>query len=286
VTDLSSAGTRHILIGQHTNYWSGNPMDQTQALISQTGKTPAILGTTIGCIGSVEDGVTLSNQWLAKGGIVMVNLWATDPVTGLDDNDRNVDFGQMSTPGTPLYNTWMAYLDTIAAKLKAINGPVLFRPFVELNGNWSWFGGKDPAQFIKVYQQMHDYLVKTKGVTNLVWVYSINDGNGNYTAYYPGNDYIDIVGMDAYPAQAYTKGMYNAALTLNKPMIFAEVGVISPSPSPANDTGNNETMLQFIEGNFPAVVAVVIWSQGWSLATQNGASGVMNDQENITLADL
>ena len=69
VTGLTN-DSRHILVGQHSGYWDSNPMAIVSAVFSQTGTYPAILGTTLGIAGTQEDGVALSNQWLAKGGIV------------------------------------------------------------------------------------------------------------------------------------------------------------------------------------------------------------------------
>lgn len=41
-------------------------------------------------------------------------------------------------------------------------------------------------------------MIKTKNLHNLLWVYSPDQGPGNYTLFYPGNDYVDIVALDVY----------------------------------------------------------------------------------------
>jgi hypothetical protein len=276
---------QHILSGQHSSYWDSNPMDYTSTLKSQTGTQPAILGTTLGMAGSQQNGVALSNQWLAAGGIVELSLWPNDPSTGADDNNRNFTFSDVYTPGTALNSAWNSYLDTIASQLKAINGPVLFRPFVELNGNWSWWGAQPTAQFIALYQYTYDYLMHTKGVNNALWIYNVNAGVGNYTAYYPGSSYVDIVSWDSYPPSSSDAAWYNPLAALGKPMILAESGVISASQPPAY-AGNNNTLLQTVKTNFPKVVGVVIWCQNWALSQQQGDEAFMSDPAVITLADL
>jgi mannan endo-1,4-beta-mannosidase len=288
LTGLATNNSKHILTGQHTNYWSANQMDNINALASQSGQSPAILGTDYNLGGSQENGVALSNQWLSAGGIVLLSWWPGNPNSGAnstDENNRNINFNDLLTPGTNAYNNWYASLDRLAADLKQINGTVLLRPFVEINGSWFWWGAQNPAQFIQLWQKMHDYLVNTKGVSNVLWVYNVNAGVGNYTAYYPGPQYADIVSMDSYPAGGGDAAMYQQLLGLGKPIIYAETGVISAT-QPGQYAGDNNAMLQAVEANFPDVVAVVVWCQNWSLSTQNGAAAFMHDSKVINRAGL
>jgi hypothetical protein len=293
LTGLSS-DSKHILTGQHTSYWDSNQEDNITALYSQTGAYPAILGTTVGIVGSTENGVTLSNQWLAAGGIVEVSLWPNNPQTGQDDDTRTgFTFSDIYTPGTALNAKWNAYLDTIAAQLKAINGPVLFRPFVEVNGNWSWWDGQPTTQFVALYRYTYNRIVQTDGVNNALWIYNVNIWSGNYTGdgngnggYYPGSAYVDIVSEDAYPPQA-NDPTYAALITLGKPMILAEAGVESANNSAvAPYSGDNSALLAVVKANYPKVVAIVLWCQNYSLSEQQGDEEFMTDAATITRADL
>jgi len=279
--------SRHVLSGQHSSYWNSNPLDYVQAVTAQTGKTVAILGTTLGISGSSEDGVRLSNQWLSAGGVVLLSLWPVDPFTGKQDNDRSIPISNVTTPGSAASKAWFAYLDGIAAKLRQIRGPVLFRPFVELNGNWFWYGRQPTAQFITLWQQMHDYLVTTKGLTNLLWVYNVNGGQGNYAEYYPGAAYVDVVSMDSYPPSAADVPMYNALLALGKPIIYAEVGpTIADNSKIVPFSADNSLVLAVVKKDFPKVVAVVIWCQNSGLPRQKGAAELLSDPAVINLSDL
>ncbi len=280
LTYLQGLAGSQILSGQHSNYWDGNVMDEftgsmPNVTIGSTGLTPAILGTTISQVGSQEDGVTLSNQWLASGGIVEVSVWPVNPYTGVDDNTRTgFTFSDIYTPGKALNTNWNNYLDTLAAKLKAINGPVMYRPFVELNGNWSWWAGQPTGEFIALWQYTYNYMVHTKGVTNALWIYNVNEDLGNYTAYYPGSSYVDIVSWDSYPPDAGDATWYNALATLGKPIILAEAGCTTNNTAYSGDYG---TVLAAVKANFPKVVGIVVWSQSWALSEQYGASTFMND---------
>ena len=155
-----------------------------------------------------------------------------------------------------------------------------------MNGNWSWCGAQPTSQFIELWKYTYDYLMHTKGVTNALWVYNVNAGVGNYTAYYPGSAYVDIVSWDAYPPRAGDSA-YSAIANLGKPIILAESGVISANNNNvAPYAGNNADLLQVVKTSFPKVVAIVIWCQHWALSQQQGVESFMTDSAVINLADL
>lgn len=89
-----------------------------------------------------------------------------------------------------------------ARAAKAFEYPFLFRPWWEANGNWySW--GQSPY-FVAAWQRFHD-LVVAEGATNVTWAWVVNtiwqkDGvaQGDPKPYYPGDAYVDWVGVDAY----------------------------------------------------------------------------------------
>jgi mannan endo-1,4-beta-mannosidase len=214
-----------------------------------------------------------------------VSWWPVDPFTGQTDNDRGIDFSQLTQPGTAPYIAWYKLLDQQIAILKSINGPVLYRPFVEMNGNWSWWGAQPTAEMVTVQQQMHDYFV-SKGVNNILWVFNVNDWNGNYTQYYPGAAYADIVSWDAYPPMP-NDPTYAALVTLNKPIMLAESGVETANNSAlATFSGDNSQLLATVKSNFPKVFAIVLWCQNWGLPEQNGEAAFMNDSAMVSLGDL
>lgn len=284
ITALPSA-TKRVLIGQHSSYWNANPMDYITQDTTNTGKTVAIAGFTSFDEGSTENCVTLANAWLAKGGIPLVSWWPLDPFTNAADNDRAINFADLLNSGSAAYAAWYKLLDAQIATLKAINGPVLYRPFVEMDGNWSWWGAQTPATMVLVQQQMHAYFV-AKGVTNALWVYNVNAWSGNYTQYFPGAAYADIVSWDAYPPQS-NDPTYAALVGLGKPIILAEAGVISANNSAvAPQAGDNSALLATVKTSFPKVVAVVLWCQNYALPEQKGEKAVMTDPAVVTLSDL
>lgn len=89
-------------------------------------------------------------------------------------------------------------IDAIAVRLRKFqdaNVPVLWRPLHEGQGAWFWWGAKGPEPFVALWRLMYDRLVNVDGIHNLIWVYTSADD----PAWYPGDAYVDVVGIDAYP---------------------------------------------------------------------------------------
>jgi mannan endo-1,4-beta-mannosidase len=303
MTSLSTIAGAHILIGQHTNYWDSVPTDDITGLAAQTGKHPAIVGVELegafspeGVAGGPYDGIGLANSYLSQGYIVLISDWPGSPQNGNPMwNQSNppstpmpaANFANITTPGTAEYAAFQTYLQQLASALKQIDGPFLFRPYLEQNGNWFWWGSQKPSQFAAMWQMEHDYLV-AQGLTNMAWVFAANTGVGNYSTYYPGSEYVDVVGLDAYPPSAGDAQAWQELGALGKPEIYAEAGatLVSESEQAGADTLDNSALLSVVQRNFPQVVGVVFWCQSIALDNQNGVAAVMNDPQAITLSAL
>ena len=119
-------------------------------------------------------------------------------------------------------NKWFyEQMDKVVAtllKLQDAGIAATWRPFHEAAGNatakqqaswtksWFWWGYDGAETYKKLWVAMFDYF-KQKGVNNLIWVWTTQNYNGNSanynqdTAWYPGDEYVDIVARDLY---AYT----------------------------------------------------------------------------------
>jgi mannan endo-1,4-beta-mannosidase len=74
----------------------------------------------------------------------------------------------------------------------------------------------------------------TRGLTNLIWVWSIKDVTTTLTStleYYPDDSYVDVVALDPWN-YGFTTDDYSATLAIakGKPIAIGETGKI-PSPS-------------------------------------------------------
>ncbi|GIP51658.1 glycosyl hydrolase [Paenibacillus vini] len=150
------------------------------------------------------------------GGIVTLSTHPYNPVTGgtFNDTSNTADATQSVVarilPGGDANGKFREYLDRIAAfanQLKDDNGkpiPVLFRPFHEQNGGWFWWGAATTtkSEYVELYRYTVEYLRDVKNVSNFLYVYSPNgpfNGNPNeYLTTYPGDEFVDILGMDQY----------------------------------------------------------------------------------------
>ena len=92
--------------------------------------------------------------------------------------------------------------------IKNFKHPLFIRFAHEMNGNWyPWSGeknGRSSEDYINAYKHVHDIVNKAAGDTPLIWIWSINwedvpkeDWN-KASNYYPGNKYVDAVGLDGY----------------------------------------------------------------------------------------
>lgn len=90
-------------------------------------------------------------------------------------------------------------MDEVAEMLKQLSDediPILWRPLHEASGGWFWWGDSGPEPFIKLWQLMFERYVTVHKLDNLIWVW-----NGQGKEWYPGDNYVDIIGEDIYPGK-------------------------------------------------------------------------------------
>jgi mannan endo-1,4-beta-mannosidase len=181
---------------------------------------------------------------------------------------------------TPQYQELLADLSVLAAQLSYFaeyDIPVLFRPYHEMNSGSFWWGNKTAASYQGLWRIMYNYLVNTRGLHNLIFVWAPSawtpDGGDVPWNYYPGSDYVDIVAVDDYNAQygtgahtpetaSFTNIYYSALAGYAKPRMLAETYSVPINSSTAN-------------GNALTASPWVIWSiWGDYLTSSNSNAGV------------
>jgi hypothetical protein len=72
----------------------------------------------------------------------------------------------------------------------------------EFNGNWQpWSSYKDPASFITYFQRIVTLMKAVPGARFLIeWCPNIGTGSFAPDQSYPGDNYVDVIGMDVYDA--------------------------------------------------------------------------------------
>lgn len=127
---------------------------------------------------------------------------------------------------------------------------MIFRFGFEMNGDWfSW--GHKPEPFKNAWRRIH-HLFRQADASNVMWMFSPNVapayGNElqNPLTYYPGDDVVDIVGVDGYnfgdrysrwhrwkSYEAVFETTLEALSRLDKPLFISEIGCADDRRKPA-----------------------------------------------------
>ena len=260
----------------------------------KTGRWPAIIGLDYADFakGGLETKTVnrVAIDYARQGGLVTISAHLYNPANpnGGGLRDQGVDLKKLLAPGNTAHDRWMKELDTMAAGLEELQDAgvvVLWRPFHEMNGGWFWWGAKEPETFIRVWRHMFDYFTKTKGLDNLLWVYSPNHGEKT-AAYYAGDRYVDIVGLDAYTDfvdPQHIRG-YEAVAKLPKPFGFTEFGPFGPHNPPGNY--DYPRFLDGVRKHFPKTTFFLAWHNKWSLGRNRNAKQLLEHPWLVNREDL
>lgn len=186
-------------------------------------------------------------------------------------------------PGGENHNYYKEKLDKIAGILNNLKGsdgkliPVIFRPFHEFDGNWFWWGSNycTPAQYKELWQFTVNYLKDTKQVHNVLYAFSPDNSytqESQYLSRYPGDDYVDVLGMDNYgdfsqpsvsgTATANSKLKMVASIAKQKVKIAAmtETGLqVNATEAPVSGFFTNY-MYNALSNNSVEVAYVMFWA--------------------------
>lgn len=223
---LKDSYGNYVIAGQQCD--GGIYGTEFSAIKAVTGKYPALIGLDMmrytpsrTALGDSSTAVEKAIEFSNKGGIVTFCWHWNSPTDYLKDGKdpdngnprwwggfytRNTDFdiakvmnGQ-DEKGKKLLD---ADIKEIAAQLKRLENagvPVLWRPLHEASGGWFWWGAKGADAYKKLWRYLYKQLTDVYKCNNLIWVY-----NGQSADWYPGDEYVDIVGEDIYPG----KRVYN-----------------------------------------------------------------------------
>lgn len=194
-----------------------------------TGRNPGLLGSDFMFITSDRNSGIPSNWWYQQELMIMehakqaydqgmINTFSwhfNEPYDGNDFYTANMTNFQKENafrsilPGGSNHEYFKEKLDKVASVAKSMRGsdgnliPIIFRPFHEFDGHWFWWGQDycTAAEFIQGWQFMVEYLRDTKEVNNMLFAFSPDNSystQAGYLSRYPGDDYVDVLGMDNY----------------------------------------------------------------------------------------
>ena len=250
------------------------------------GRSPLIYGIEYYDYGPIErrldarrDGERLIKEKFGAGGVSTVNDHMPNFVTGGNSWDRGGDALAALLPGCAAHRDYVAYLNRMASffEQQVVNGisvPILFRPFHEMNGDWFWWGdSKGGAQFVALWRFTWEYMQKTHGLRNLLWVWSPNIRSGwgreDFERFWPGREYVDVVALDGYDnraepdfASATFRSSYRAVAAIASgsklPLAFSEVGFGQGGQRISGFWVTH--FLPVLKREYPALSYVLIWN--------------------------
>jgi mannan endo-1,4-beta-mannosidase len=251
---------------------------------------------------------TIINHW-NQGGIVTVMSGSSNPWTGGNANDVSTNGKRLTdaiTPGTAAYANWIAQLDAVAAGLKQLQDAgvvVLWRPLHEMNGRWFWWGAAAiPQDYKDLWQHMFNYFTYTKNLNNLIWVYAASSGVTNaqdsVNSYYPGTNFVDIVGIDGYKdtIDSAIISSYNSLLQNSKPFALAEFGPATPPGGTLSTSGTFDfsSLITSIKTYLPKTSYFMAWADcptcspkvNWSMVSNLNSKALLSDPWVVNASDL
>jgi len=229
--NLKKLSKTKFAIGQQDafNGFYNNGSSSQSDIMKTTGNDPALLGSDFMFITDKSNNgqtdnwfyqqeIKITNDAKAAYGKGMINIFCwhlREPNNEASFYASDMTADQKATafksilPGG-VNNAWYKLkLDKVASvvsNLKGSNGeliPIIFRPFHEFDGSWFWWGANycSPDDYKTAYQFTVDYLKNTKGVHNILYAFSPDNSystSANYLSRYPGDAYVDVLGMDNY----------------------------------------------------------------------------------------
>lgn len=219
-----------------------------------------------------------------RGGIITISWHPWNPVTGENAWDPSGNAVVESLPGGSVnqkFHSWVVKVADFLKSLKTNEGqlvPVIFRPWHEMSGGWFWWGCKSctPEQYRQFFRYTVDIL-KTEGVDNCVWSYSPGADRDEtierYMQYYPGDEYVDMLGVDIYRYGTHDSFMNNIRLECeimrkeannrNKLYAITETGYRN---TPQNDWFTAAILPVMLEFD---ISYVLLWRNAWDQAEEN-----------------
>jgi mannan endo-1,4-beta-mannosidase len=245
---LYSISGSKTIAGIHNREPNASPAAWTNQVYAITGKYPGLWsGDFLFEADNISSRQTMINEAVSewnKGAVVQLMWHACNPASGepcgydskgVLSSLTDAQWNDLLTDGTTINTEYKSMVDEVCVflqQLKDKNIEVLWRPLHEMNQGSFWWGGR-PGQTgtRKLYQWLHDYMTKTKGLTNLIWVWDLQDFatlSNDVNAYNPGTDYWDVAALDVYDGSGYTMNKYNTMVTIanGKPIAIGECSTL------------------------------------------------------------
>lgn len=214
---LKDSYGKYVITGQQCD--GGINGNEFKAIKNLTGDYPALLGLDMmsytpsrTAFGESSSAVEKAIEFANKGGIVTFCWHWNAPTEYLNSTANSSDgwwggfytksskfdiakvMNGQDAKGKKLLDRDIKEIAKQLKRLEKAGVPVIWRPLHEASGGWFWWGAKGSDAYKKLWKYLYKELTNTYGCNNLIWVY-----NGQSADWYPGDEYVDIVGEDIYP---------------------------------------------------------------------------------------
>lgn len=197
------------------------------------------------------------------GGINTFSWHPYEVIEGRSSWTRNAQVVKHILPGAEYHEAFKSQLDLVAQFLRSIKGedgkPIdfIFRPWHEMDGTWFWWGSEQctPEEFKALFSFTVKYLRQEKGIENMLVAYSPDRNfstSSEYLTWYPGDEFVDILGVDNYHDLKQEQGHLDAIRKLHI--------VIGESKSRKKLSAFTETGLENVKDStwYPEVLGAVL----------------------------
>nr|WP_199000430.1 glycosyl hydrolase [Flavobacterium sp. ASV13] len=291
--NLKKVSKKHILFGhQHAlEYGHGWTNEENRSDVkSVTGSHPAVIGIDFsGLSGHSKNEIEKTAAILKKnvvatyerGGVTTVSWHFMNPVSSENfywKDTTSVAAMSLIKKGGSHHEQYKEILKTIADfahSVKAKDGtlaPMIFRPFHEFDGDWFWWGKSHTSRedFIAVWQFTITYLRDILGVHNFIYAFSPDvrfNSENEYLERYPGDDYVDMFGMDDY-GDFGRDGKYDLNAATKRLKIISDLAIKKKKLAALTETGLEsipnktwwtEALLKVLKSENLELAYVLVW---------------------------
>ena len=279
-----------------------SPSNNLAIIHEKTGKWVGLVGVEYHEGGVFPEAPNqLCAEFWRKGGLVQLYLIMRNPASPDSFNGGGkCDIDSVLAPNHPYHRYYFHELDEVAAGLEELQkqGVIVFlNPFAEASADWFWWGGQKPAKFKALYRATFDYLVKTKHLNNLLFIFEPSSSHKNAALYYPGGQYVDMIGISIFVPSNHELvpadiPAYPSLRAFKKPLAFSQWGPRRGEDQVGKDEppADNMKLLRGVQRCFPLITWWMNWNGPYAIsspANSNYNDRILLDQPQVlTLHDL
>jgi len=299
--NLPQKESSKVISAQFVSWGKNTTLNELDSIYKKSGVHPAAVGIDYFCLSmevanpqpALAIEIKTPNQLVKEYGtkLCFMSMHLNNPMDDGAAWHNNGDLKQLFSDKGKL-RKFNALLDTVAygiADLQASNILVFLRPYHEMNGSWFWWGSKDTTLYKQLWMYTYDRFTKKHKLKNIIWGYSPIVWGKNYLAYYPGDNFVDVVCADAYgewAGQGY-KQAYDSLKTTKKPIGLGEFGICEGDDWHwKNKEVKDYTPLLSALRNNPETRFFLTWNYNWGMAYHKNIKEVMTDKIIINKENL